>query len=273
MTLVPARSKRLSLRPMKSAYPTHPSKVTEEQTESGIRLWDIDGNSYSTGYFGDAGWWMTENPATTHYADGARIATVNVEGSDNSTAYVLTAGYPPFRYPQSQQGTLIITRKAPVSRVCFIAGRLQRAALPLNPHLHRVPRRARVIVLRAPAPEVGSCRMITNGASWRRKLRMYSTTEATAWDTGWPNRSENDYAGGYGRKMKSPVATAGFSTDGTRSGKAENGFSALFVSSREFYGTNADYWTSSQYDANKAWTRGLGRSTTGVLRSKIKKNP
>jgi uncharacterized protein (TIGR02145 family) len=64
---------------------------------------DAQGNDYTTGYFGDAGWWMTQNLRTTNYAYVDGIQTSLVKKTDAMTSGSLTE--PRYTFPGTGTGT------------------------------------------------------------------------------------------------------------------------------------------------------------------------
>ena len=252
----------------------HPPTEGEED----YTLYDVDGNSYSIGYFGEAGWWMTENLATTRYADGMKVAELNVTGSDPTKAYLLTSGSvaAPFTLSQSQNSD----HYAPGAGKPGLLYSWQAASKGTGAEdafTSGAPGNAGIIVQ-------GVCPTgwhLPNDFEWSQLEKeiasgtagMYSHTGETSWNETWKTSNGiSNYRGEQGKKMKSPVPTADSPTGGTSAGKDACGFSALLVSSRNYYGQNADFWTASIANTSNAWTRTFSWEKAGVARSEQAKN-
>ena len=260
----------------------HPIEAVEEETPYGIILRDIEGNTYTTGFFEEAGWWMTENLATKYYADGMPIATLNAdpEGTNNSTAYLLTAGLSYFPLSESAAKDANYYGQG-VGKPGFLYS--WKAAT-------RGDSSEDAFTLGAPTSEgiivQGVCPRgwhVPNDYEWsilekviaQSPAGQYSSADAVSWDIG--HTTMVGERGWYGYKMKSKSQTSTFATFGSSLSRSENGFSVLLISDRELTGMYGDFWTSSAYNSTQAWTRGFGDwnypGVTRVYSERYKKYP
>jgi uncharacterized protein (TIGR02145 family) len=99
---------------------------------------------------------------------------------------------------------------------------------------------------------------------------VYSTTEATAWESDYSTKI--GYRGTHGEKMRSKTKVNGQEANGTSNGFTANGFNALLVGNLDggsaySYGTYTDFWSSSADSDTAAWRRGLSYNNSGAYRA------
>jgi len=188
---------------------------------------DIDGNVYQTIKIGDQ-WWMVENLKVTHYRNGDPIPNV----TDGGTWSGLTTGA--YCEYNNDPGNVVTY------------GRLY--------NWYAVDDSRNI------APEGWH---VPSDAEWKQ-LEMYlGMSQAEADATGWRGTDE-------GGKLKEAGTTHWLSPN--TGATNESGFTALpggyRLGSGLYYsvGSNALFWSSTEYDGYGAWFRYLGYSSSQVYR-------
>lgn len=188
---------------------------------------DIDGNTYQTVKIGDR-WWMAENLAVTHFRNGGSIAYVT---DDSLWANWSVAGY--CDYDNNVTNSYIYGRLYNWSAVSDA-----REIAPLGWH-------------------------IPSDSEWQQ-LEMYlGMSQVDAEREGWRGSDE-------GGKLKELETIHWRSPNSGASN--ECGFCALPGGYRniegacEEIGTDARFWTTTEYNSFSAWYRELSNDNTGIMR-------
>ncbi|MDR1373019.1 MAG: fibrobacter succinogenes major paralogous domain-containing protein [Dysgonamonadaceae bacterium] len=233
-------------------------------------------NTYSVGYFGAAGCWMTENLRTKTKSYGGGIADLSENPGESTTA-------PYYSYPTEGYGSPTDAKFT---------------AHPEYGLLYNwVAASGRTGVSTADVDGVGSApdtdatkhqgicpdgwhlpsdyewnrldKEIANASLNSNKYGIENTT--LQWDDSWYT---NDYRGDHGKIMKSSTAVAGtniLDPVGYSNTPANNGFNALLVGyveggSADDYGSKALFWSSSSGVTGNAWFRIVLEGDAGVGR-------
>jgi uncharacterized protein (TIGR02145 family) len=212
---------------------------------------DSEKNAYLTGWFGDAGCWMTENLRST-----AGLTATSNAGSDTSSKY--------YWYPYSSQ--MIFDSNLTYGLLYTWAAATGRTGVTDNEENKSDQDQHQGIC--------PSGWHLPSDYEWNQLEQViaesaqgvYSTTAAITWDisaiaTGW--------RGTHGQKMKSTTPVDDQATDGMSKLRTENGFDALLVGnmsggSPASYGTGTYFWSSSSASSTSAWRRSL--ASIGVYR-------
>ncbi|GHV25160.1 hypothetical protein FACS1894176_03000 [Bacteroidia bacterium] len=223
-------------------------------------------NTYTIGYFGNAGWWMTENlreiPVSGAVDKGNSYTIKYYNYPGNSEANVAQYGYlyswtAAMNLANSQQSTPIDytvdlgnTDQGPVQGICPVGWHL-----PSDKEWSQLEE---VIALNT--------------------TQSYSTIAAVT-------TIEGDFYSGAGFKGAAPAASSLdkkmkanqiWSTVGSSKSASEGGFSALPAgswnnTSAANFGTTAYFWSSSSYSSIYTWCRYLVSTTAGVNRTTFMK--
>ncbi|GHV26939.1 hypothetical protein FACS1894176_08300 [Bacteroidia bacterium] len=227
---------------------------------------EVGSNTYTTGYFGSAGWWMTENlreipvGGAVDKGNSYTIKYYNYPG--NSEANVAQYGYlyswtAAMNLANSQQTTPINYRvdlgnsdQGPVQGICPVGWHL-----PSDKEWSQLEE---VIALNT--------------------TQSYSTIAAVT-------TIDGDFYSGVGFKGAAPAASSLdkkmkanqiWSPVGSSKSASEGGFSALpagyWITASASFGTNAYFWSSSSYSSTNAWSLGVSGSAAGVGRYNEGKN-
>jgi uncharacterized protein (TIGR02145 family) len=201
---------------------------------------DAEGNTYSIGFFGDAGWWMTENLRTKS------SLTANSNSGNSNSAY--------YYYPHAETGILTSHPEYGLLYTWAAANIGTSATESSDAFSGTVSTRQGICPAGWHLPSDYEWSQLTDVISASTD-GAYSTTTGT---------------GDTGRKMKSTTPVDG-ATNGTSNSRTANGFDALLVGdmysgSSGGYGTYTYFWSSSSGDSSSAWYRHLYYSGTGVLR-------
>ena len=193
---------------------------------------DYDGNTYNTVQIGDQ-CWMRENLRTTHCADGTAIPAGGSNHSDMEPYYYVNTSLDAVTY-----GYLYIW---PVAM----------ASCPTGWHL---PSDA----------EWNTMEATVSGSDWQAS---YETA------TEWRGSHAGKLAGGDGWTSST---VSGASGDYSNTDRNVSGFSAVpagYCYGSSFYhaGSYANFWSSSENGANRAWYRHLGYNNVDVNRSDNRK--
>jgi uncharacterized protein (TIGR02145 family) len=241
---------------------------------------DAEGNTYSIGYFGDAGWWMTENLRSTYYIDAnegiRKEIPLKKDYSDTDSPY--------YYYPNGTHGLagapsdyqeiygLLYTWAAATGRtnISNNEGNTDhtdyQGVCPNGWHLPSDYEWSELEKEIATNPDNYSSQTTPyeNADNYDFFDSMgYRPSQYSLDDTYW------------GRQMKSITAVSSSydNINGTSKSKTENGFDALFVGSSYGliggsydYGSTAYFWSSSSSDGSTAWYRCLYYTDPGVLR-------
>jgi uncharacterized protein (TIGR02145 family) len=201
---------------------------------------DAEGNKYSAGYFGCAGWWMTENLRST-----TGLTANSNAGSDASLTY--------YWYPYDNK--TIFDNNPTYGLLYTWAAASGRTDITGNEGNT------------SHGPHQGICPdgwHLPSDYEWTQLTDVISASTDGAYST-------TTGTGNVGTKMKSRTAVDGQATNGTSNGLAANGFDALLVGymysgSAYYYGTFTYFWSSSSSSSTNAWRRYLGYDDTGVSR-------
>jgi uncharacterized protein (TIGR02145 family) len=211
---------------------------------------DAEGNKYSVGYFGDAGWWMTENLRSTKYSDGTGLTATSNAGIDASLKY--------YWYPSGNKTTF---DNNPTYGLLYTwAAATDRTGVTGNEESS------------SHGPHQGICPAgwhLPSDLEWTQLTDVISASADGAYST-------TTGTGNIGTKMKSETTVDDQATNGTSNSRTANGFDALLVG-RMFsgsvanYGTYTLFWSSSSNSSTNAWYRYLYYDNTGVTRSSSNK--
>jgi uncharacterized protein (TIGR02145 family) len=222
-----------------------------------VNMVDGQGYSYTIALFGNAGCWMTQNLRTT---------TGLEPGSDNNRDSKFY-NYPNLNTSSLANYGLLYTwaaannhNSATAETGDIFAGAVstRQGICPTGWHL---PSDYEWTQLEEE---------IANSAE-----NVYSTTDATDWDTSYS--TDTGYRGAHGRKMKSLTKVDNSqTTSGTSKTGDAGGFDALLVGyvdsgSAYTYGTNAYVWSSRSARSSNAGYRYLSYGNTGVSRTTTSK--
>jgi uncharacterized protein (TIGR02145 family) len=225
---------------------------------------DSESNAYSIGYFGVAGWWMTENLRSTKNDLYELTANSNASNAydqkyywypnNNKTTfdsnptygllYTWTAASGRTGADTDSNGVGVTPGQGDIQGICPTGWHL-----PSDYEWNQLEEE-----------------IAKNGAN------VYSTTAATTWDAGYSTTVSGNYRGAHGQKMKSTTPVNGRATNGTSKSRTANGFDALLVGdmysgSAPSYDTRMYFWSSSSYSSTNAWRRYLYYDNTGVYRN------
>ncbi len=207
-------------------------KVTAEIPGPLTGTLTIGTNTYNTVKIGDQ-WWMAENLRETHYRNGDEIPEVTV----NATWAALTTGarcsYNNSSSNADTYGYLYNWYAAADARNLAPAG-------------WRVPSDADWTAL--------TDYLIANGYNWDGTTTGNKIAKAMASTSGWDGHGT---AGNVGNDQSSNNAS-GFSA-------LPAGF-RIFDGGFNYLGTNALFWSATEYDAGSAWARRLNSSSSDVDR-------
>jgi uncharacterized protein (TIGR02145 family) len=219
---------------------------------------DVEDNAYSTGLFGEAGCWMTQNLRTKTYADGATALT---QGSNTDPASKF------YNYPNNDAA--ILTTHSEYGLLYTWAAATNRAATSANE-----ANRSDQTQYQGICPNGWH---LPSDYEWlqleeviaKSAAGVYSTTGATAWETSYSALSVNP-RGGHGRKMKSATAAVnGTSPGGTSHAHTANGFDALLVGytaggTNTASGNNTTFVSSSSVNAGSCARVMLHQTSVGA---------
>jgi uncharacterized protein (TIGR02145 family) len=217
---------------------------------------DAEGNTYSAGFFGCAGWWMTENLRST------TGLTANSNSGNSNSAY--------YYYPYSSQTTFTSHPEYGLLYTWVAAsGRTSSSDEGNTNH----------------ANHQGICPTgwhLPSDYEWNQLEQVisesaqgvYSTTAAITWNV---SATAINYRGTHAPKMKSETPVNSQATNGTSYSRTANGFDALLVgymrsSTAHDYGKYTYFWSSSSNSSSDAWRRNLGHDVTGVGRNGTNKH-
>jgi uncharacterized protein (TIGR02145 family) len=214
---------------------------------------DSENNIYSTGWFGAAGCWMTQNLRST------TGLTENATADDASLKY--------YYYPNNNQSAF--SSHLEYGLLYTWAAATDRTGVTDNEENS------------SHGPHQGICPTgwhLPSDYEWNQleeeiaksAANVYSTTTATTWESGY-STTFGSYRGQHGQKMKSTTRVNGQATNGTSNSQTANGFDALLVgdylASGNNYGLIVYFWSSSSVGASFAWYRRLNYDDTGMLRA------
>jgi uncharacterized protein (TIGR02145 family) len=225
---------------------------------------DAENNTYSTGWFGAAGCWMTQNLRTQSkaYVDG----TVLAEGFNGNGDY--TSKY--YNYPNGDQE--IFAAHPEYGLLYSWAAASGRTTTTANE-----PNDANQTQYQGICP---SGWHLPSDYEWNQLEKtiaesgagVYSTSAAATWNDSY-NTSTGYRGDAHGRKMKSATVVVNNTNPPNGESNTHNadGFDAMIVGFM-FVGfadmTNTVYyWTASSYDDNNAWMRGFTMELSRVARS------
>jgi uncharacterized protein (TIGR02145 family) len=224
---------------------------------------DVEGNTYSTGWFGAAGCWMTQNLRSTKNNVYIDLEANTNAGSDASLKY--------YWYPNNDPSILEDHLKYGLSYTWAAAGGRTEAGTDSDG----------IGITPGQMQYQGICPNgwhLPSDYEWNQleeeiaksTAGMYSTTAATAWEAAYSIASDR-WRGAHGQKMKSAIAVNSQVTNGTSKSRTVNGFDALLVGgmysgSADYYGSLARFWSSSSLSSSSAGRRYLYDYNTGVFR-------
>jgi uncharacterized protein (TIGR02145 family) len=219
---------------------------------------DAEGNEYFIGYFGDAGWWMTQNLRSTYTYQGETKQTINPGTNINNT-------YSAYYYYPSKEENIFTSHPEYGLLYTWAAANIGTNAEDTEKFEERASDRQ------------GICPSgwhLPSEYEWSELDDVISASAAGEYSTTME-------IGLSGTKMKSTTiveATAKFPSpenpQGTSYGSGANGFAALLAgmmgSTLAYdYGGYAYFWSSSSYYNNaqiNAWTVRLGFNSTEMHR-------
>ncbi len=196
---------------------------------------DAEGNIYKTVLIGNQ-WWMAENLKSTKYRDGSYL--LKVSSVQNTTWDTLkTGGWCLYDDNTASSGYLYN----------WYAVNDAREIAPAGWHI--------------PSDE-----------EWKQLEENLGMSSSDANKTGWRGTHEGEKLKIESKKNWTPYGNV-WDTN-------ESGFTALAGSCRIYNGTWGDpglgatgfWWTSAQYDSDKAWYRYLDYKNANVFRSHVEKN-
>jgi uncharacterized protein (TIGR02145 family) len=202
---------------------------------------DDEGNTYSIGFFGDAGWWMTENLRST-----SGLTASSNAGSDASLKYYWYPYDNKTIFDNNPTYGLLYTWAAASGRTGVTGNEENKS----DQDQHQ-----------------GICPTgwhLPSDYEWTQLTDVISASTDGAYST-------TTGTGNAGTKMKS-ITLVDVATNGTSKSRTANGFDALLVGrvysgSSSIYGTYTLFWSSSSYSSTYAWYRYLDYSSTGVGRN------
>jgi uncharacterized protein (TIGR02145 family) len=213
---------------------------------------DAEGNKYAIGYFGEAGWWTTENLRSTYYIDAnskvrTKIFIKNDDADTDSPWYHYPDGvYTSEGAPESyqQEYGLLYTWAAASGRTN--TDNNDEGGFPHQNYQGVCP----------------DGWHLPSDSEWTQLTDVISASADGAYSTTME-------AGNIGTKMKSQTLVNSTENDGTSQAANENGFDALLVGvmytgSAFGYGWAAAFWSSSSY-GSEAWRRAVGFGETEVF--------
>jgi uncharacterized protein (TIGR02145 family) len=231
---------------------------------------DVEGNTYSAGFFGCAGWWMTENLRSTkndlyelttnpsvgevldqkHYWYPNDDPTILDSNPEYGLIYSWTAASGRTGSDTDSDGVGVTTGTTDYQGIC-----------PKGWHL-------------------------PNDYEWNQleqvisesAANVYSATGAVTWDPNYSIGTDNIWRGEHSPKMKSITAVKGSmsATNGTSNLRTANGFDVLLVgfmtkNGVNTYGYAAQCWSSTSANSGKAWERIVNATLSTVHRYKMDK--
>ncbi|MDR1372824.1 MAG: fibrobacter succinogenes major paralogous domain-containing protein [Dysgonamonadaceae bacterium] len=201
-------------------------------------------NTYSVGYLGAAGCWMTENLRTKTKVYGGGIADLSDNSSSSTTA-------PYYSYPT--EGNVTPTT----------------AKFDAHPEYGLLYNWVAASGLTGISTNEGNTdhekRQGICPDGWHLPSdKEWSQLESEITNNNTNNKYGTGSSAGSNMKSQTPVVSDNtpFTTDGTSNTPANNGFNALLVGyvfsgSAYYYGLGAHFWSSSSYVSVNAWYRGV----------------
>jgi uncharacterized protein (TIGR02145 family) len=228
---------------------------------------DSENNTYSTGWFGAAGCWMTQNLRSTKnniYTDLEE--NINVE-NDASLKYYWYPNNDPSILEDHPEYGLLYTWIAATDRTSTD----DEGNSSHDQHQGICPRGWH---LPSDLEWSGLEKEIaTNPSLYSSQTTPYENASSFGYGktSGYRPSVGNTETTYWGRQMKSKVAVNNRIADGTSNGHGANGFDALLVGdmngvSAGLYGTGTIIWSSSSHSEIDAWARMLRYDYTGMAR-------
>jgi uncharacterized protein (TIGR02145 family) len=222
---------------------------------------DAESNSYTAGWFGTAGCWMTQNLRTK----GSLTENGN-PGTDTSLKYYwypgqdasVAAGTADDILEVHPEYGLLYTWAAATGRTGVSSDERNDPNPPqyqgICPNGWHVPSDYEWTQLEE---EIA-----------KSEVGVYSSEGATEWDPSY-STVFGDWRGAHGQKMKSSTAVNGIATSGTSNASNANGFAALLVGNAvdgisAEYGVVSSFQCSSSASESTFWRRTVGYSVIGV---------